>query len=248
MKFAIDIGHNLINDKGAMGYKFEDTLNLEVGHKLIDLLEKAGHSTVNCLPESALTVYDSLAQRVSRANRSNANVFVSIHFNAFNGRAYGSEVYALSRVGKGIAREVLEEICMLGYYNRGVKTGNYYVLKNTKMPAILIEVGFVDNKGDMALYDKNRVAKAICKGLIGEVPDDRPKTSGTLIVTQQTYLKPSTEQSIHLDFSRLTLLEKQEYELENFFPLEEGHYLVKLKGCGEPRFIFAGHCEIKTNH
>lgn len=245
MKFAIDIGHNLINDRGASGVKLEDQLNLDVGLTLIDLLEKAGHRTVNCLPKSALSVFDSLNQRVTIANRAKADVFVSIHFNAFNKQAYGSEIYALSRIGKGIASEVLEEICKLGFYNRGVKPGNYYVLKNTRMPAILVEVGFCDNKRDMLLYDGSKIAQAICRGLIGEVPDHNSfKTPGTLVVTLGTYLKPSPEQSRILDPASLVILKKDRYQLLDCFPEEEAHYQVEIEGYPARRFIYAGHCEV----
>ena len=244
MKFAIDIGHNCLNDSGAVGLRKEDDLTMEVGVKLMQLLEAAGHRTLSCLPKVATSVSDSLRQRVEKANTHHANVFVSIHFNAFNGKAYGSEVYALSRAGKGIGREVLDEICQLGYFNRGVKSANFYVLRYTRMPAILIEACFCDHKGDMAFYDGARLAKAICKGLIGEVPELYEKTPGKMLVTQNTYLKPSTEQSIDLPAQELVALAPGEYSLLDYSPEEESHYCVELKDFTDKHYIYSRHCQI----
>ena len=244
MKIAIDIGHNVNNDTGAVGIKPEDELTMAVGLRLMELLRAAKHHVIECLPESATNVNDSLKQRVKKANIHHANIFVSIHFNAFYSRAYGAEVYAVSRIGKGIGREVLDEICKLGFYDRGVKSANLYVLRKTQMPAILVECCFCDNKADMGFFDVDKMAIAICKGLIGEVPDLHIKTPGMLVVHQDTYLKPSTEQSIDLPEDELIKITKGKHKLLDFCPEEEGHYLVELEDIGK-KFIYAGHCRVK---
>ncbi|MDJ0689230.1 MAG: N-acetylmuramoyl-L-alanine amidase [Xenococcaceae cyanobacterium MO_188.B32] len=247
MRFAIDIGHNLRYDTGAIGIKPEDELTMAVGTKLSELLEKAGHTTIDCLPDSAQGLKDSLAKRVRKANIAHANVFVSIHFNASSsGKAYGSEIYALSRLGKRIARDVLDEICQLGYYDRGVKSANFYVLKHTKMPAILVECAFVDSAKDMALLDVDKMARAICQGLIGEVPLLSEKTPGKLIVTHKTLLKPSTEQSGYISKKEMRAIDPGEYQLLNAEAEEEGHFWIEIKGIEGQWFIFSGHCQILT--
>ena len=260
MRFAIDIGHNLRYDTGAIGIKPEDELTMAVGTKLSELLEKAGHTTIDCLPEEAQGLKDSLAKRVRKANIAHANIFVSIHFNAFNGKAHGTEVFALSRIGQRIARDVLDEICKLGYYDRGVKSANFYVLKHTKMPAILVECAFVDSAKDMALLDVDKMARAICQGLIGEVatPElgsgarDRrevpllsEKTPGKLIVTHKTLLKPSTEQSGYISKKDMKSIDLGEYQLLNVEAEEESHYWIEIEGIEGKWFIFRGHCQIQ---
>jgi N-acetylmuramoyl-L-alanine amidase len=168
MKFGIDIGHNSPPDTGAVSVKVEDQLTKDVGTRLISKLTKAGHRVVNCTPTRADSVNDSLQQRVDIANSNNVDVFVSIHFNSFNGTASGTEVYAISTAAQAIAQPVLTEITKLGFVDRGVRnTPSFFVIKNTTMPAILIECCFVDSATDMQRFDAEKMAEAIKDGLVG---------------------------------------------------------------------------------
>ena len=194
MRYGIDIGHNCPPDTGARGLRFEDNLTLEVGNKVIAKLKDLGHEVIACKPDSANTVKDSLSQRCNKANASGVEVFVSIHFNAFNGQANGTEVFATSESGRKIAKPVLDEIVKLGFFNRGVKSGTHlFVLRNTNMPAILIENCFLDSSKDMKLYDGEAIANAIVKGLTGKlpstpvppVPDDEQNTDTTILRLQK---------------------------------------------------------------
>ncbi|MEH2051817.1 N-acetylmuramoyl-L-alanine amidase [Nostoc sp.] len=170
MKFGIDSGHNCSPDTGARGIKFEDNLTLDVGNRVIAKLRALGNEVVVCRPSSARTVTESLSKRCSTANSSRVDIYVSIHFNCFNGQANGTEVFATSDAGNKIAKPVLDEIVKLGFFNRGVKSGSHlYVLKNTDMPAILVEGCFIDSQKDMNLFDPEAMANAIVKGLTGKV-------------------------------------------------------------------------------
>jgi N-acetylmuramoyl-L-alanine amidase len=172
MKFGIDSGHNCPPDTGARGIKIEDNLTLDVGNRVIGKLRALGNEVVVCRPSGASTVRDSLSKRCSTANASRVDIYVSIHFNAFNRQANGTEVFATSETGRKIAKPVLDEIVKLGFFNRGVKSGSHlYVLKNTNMPAILIECCFIDSQKDMNLFNPEAMANAIVKGLTGTVPN-----------------------------------------------------------------------------
>ncbi|MBK1986318.1 N-acetylmuramoyl-L-alanine amidase [Sphaerospermopsis aphanizomenoides BCCUSP55] len=169
MKFGIDMGHNCPPDTGAKGIKFEDNLTVEVGTKVIAKLKSLGHEAISCTPNSAGSVSQSLGRRCDIANRNRVDIFVSIHFNAFNGQANGTEVFAQSDAGRKIAQPVLNEIIKLGFFNRGVKNGSHlYVIRNTNMPGILIECCFIDSAKDMQLYDGEAMATAIVTGLTGK--------------------------------------------------------------------------------
>ncbi|MCC5617161.1 N-acetylmuramoyl-L-alanine amidase [Nostoc sp. CHAB 5836] len=171
MKFGIDSGHNCPPDTGARGIKFEDNLTLDVGNRVIAKLRALGNDVVVCKPSSASTVRESLSKRCSTANASKVDIYVSIHFNAFNSRANGTEVFATSEDGRKIAKPVLDEIVKLGFFNRGVKSGSHlFVLKNTDMPAILVECCFIDSQKDMNLFNPEAMANAIVKGLTGKLP------------------------------------------------------------------------------
>jgi N-acetylmuramoyl-L-alanine amidase len=96
MRFGIDIGHNCPPDTGARGIKVEDNLTLDVGNRVIAKLKALGNEVIACKPNSASSVRESLSKRCATANGSNIGVYVSIHFNAFNGQANGTEVFATS--------------------------------------------------------------------------------------------------------------------------------------------------------
>ncbi|MEJ1938197.1 N-acetylmuramoyl-L-alanine amidase, partial [Nostoc sp. NIES-2111] len=90
MRYGIDIGHNCPPDTGARGIKFEDNLTLDVGNRVITKLRALGHEVIACKPDRASSVKDSLSQRCNKANASKVEVYISIHFNAFNGQANGT--------------------------------------------------------------------------------------------------------------------------------------------------------------
>lgn len=176
MKYGIDMGHNAPPDVGAASrFGREDDLTKKVGTQVMDKLKALGEQVVNCNPSSASSVLDSVAKRVQKANAERVDVYVSIHFNAFNGSANGSEVYAVSDSGRRIAQPILDNIVGLGFFNRRVKNGSHlYVLKHTAMPAILVECCFIDSEKDMTLFNVEAMSNAIVKGLTGKLPETKP--------------------------------------------------------------------------
>ncbi len=169
MKIGIDCGHTLSGaDYGAVGIKAESNLTREVGTRVISKLEALGHTVIKCYKDTCSSLQDSLSYRTNTANNNDVDLYVSIHFNCFNGRAYGTEVFTYGGKELQQARAVLNNICSLGYTNRGLKDGsNLYVLKHTKAKAMLIECCFCDNSGDMNRYNAENIADAIVKGLVG---------------------------------------------------------------------------------
>ncbi|MHC1720661.1 MAG: immunoglobulin-like domain-containing protein [Clostridiaceae bacterium] len=168
VSFAIDIGHNCAYDGGATGIRREDDCTLEVGTLVKEELEELEYDVVDCSPTNPVNTTDALKQRVDLANAAAADYLVSIHFNASGyGNGYGSEVYYFSGsdVGNILASNVQAELVSLGYFNRGVKTAGFYVIRNSDMPAILIECSFVDSSTDMAMYNAEDIASAIVRGL-----------------------------------------------------------------------------------
>jgi N-acetylmuramoyl-L-alanine amidase len=166
MHYGIDLGHGCPPDTGANGVRPEEELIELVGDRVISKLRSMGHSITECRPKKTSSVRNSLMQRVLIANSSKVDVFVSLHFNASNGRGHGAETFAISSLGKKIAARIQGEIVTLGFANRGVKDGSkFYVVKNTAMPAVLIEGCFCDNLTDMKLFDPEAMANAIVRGL-----------------------------------------------------------------------------------
>lgn len=174
LKYAIDLGHGVGRDGGAVGLVREEDWINQVGKLLIGYLQELGHEVVETRPQTASSVSSSLRQRCDRANSTKCDVFVSLHANAFSSpNANGAEVFAISTRAQKIAAGVLQQICDLGFRNRGVKSQpQFQVLRDTTMLSILIEMGFITSPRDVALFNAKRVARAICKGLTGEVPPD----------------------------------------------------------------------------
>ncbi len=174
MKYGIDIGHNAPPDTGAIGIKIEDNLTLDVGKRVIAKLRALGHEVIECKPSKASNVRDSLIQRCNTANNNRVDIYVSIHFNAFNSLANGTEIFAIGEQSRKVAKPVLDEIIKLGFFNRGVKSGTHlFVLRNTDMPSILIEGCFIDSQKDMGIFQPESMANAIVKGLTGQLPSDK---------------------------------------------------------------------------
>ena len=167
---GIDIGHNLRCDVGAVGIRREDELNLLVGKALIKRFVAKGIKVVECLPSSASSHRDSLSKRCIEANYGNVDIFISIHHNACPG-GYGSECLCIkggqqNALSERLSKVMLEEVCKLGFRNRGAKDRrDLYVINNTTMPAIIVECAFVDSARDMNGYDSEKMAEAIFRGV-----------------------------------------------------------------------------------
>lgn len=171
MKIAIRGGHNY-GVPGASGILDEVAEDRKVYAKVIEYLKKFGHEVLDVTPNKTSTSAEDLSFGVSKANAWGADYFCSIHFNAGGGR--GTEVlyYNGSTKGKSIAEKIVRKIAELGFINRGAKvdTRGLYELRNTKMPANIIEVCFVDNQSDVNLYRQlgiEKIGKAIAEGIIG---------------------------------------------------------------------------------
>ncbi|MBY6930666.1 N-acetylmuramoyl-L-alanine amidase [Clostridium botulinum] len=162
---AIDIGHNVNFDSGAVGIRKEDELNKLVGETLINKFKSTNINVINCTPYNAVSLHDSLNQRTFAANKGKADFFISIHHNSGGGR--GSEVLCLTGgIAEKVGNSVLNELSNVGFYNRGVKDrGELFVINQTIMPALLIECAFCDSENDMNRYNPESVANAIFKAV-----------------------------------------------------------------------------------
>lgn len=177
MKIAIDMGHTLSGaDSSAVGIRKESDCDREIGSKVISKLRALGHEVINCTVDCANSQNESLARRVQIANDNNVEFYCSIHLNCGVPQAHGVETLIHARGGHAeeVANRVQAEMVKLCYSNRGVKVAkeylnyNLYVLKNTNAPSILVECGFCSSDIDMKIYDSEKIANAIVKGITGQ--------------------------------------------------------------------------------
>lgn len=185
-KVYIDPGHGG-SDPGAVanGLKEKD-LTLKIAKYARTYLEDK-YKNVSVRMSRTGDTYPSLSARASDANRWGADVFVSIHINAGGGVGYEDYIYNgnVSSNTKKLQDTIHKEVAPLFTKDRGKKRANFAVLRKTKMPAILPECGFIDNKTDAAFLKKNSnlkklgeaIAKGIAKYLGLEKGSSKPKKS-----------------------------------------------------------------------
>jgi len=171
---VIDPGHGG-PDPGAIGIGGirETDVVLEVSKIVKKLLSEKG---VKVRLTRTNEVDLDLPPRVSIANNMDADIFVSIHANASRGKRWdinGLETfYYRGWRGRLLAKKILKQILRVspGSPDRGVKQGRFYVIKNTRMPAVLVEIGFLTGRLDARRLEKaahrKRVAYAIAKGIL----------------------------------------------------------------------------------
>ena len=157
VKICFDYGHGG-RDPGAV-YKGrrESMDNLDIGMRVA---EQAGKSNFKIGEIRTMDMDVTLKERVDFANKGKYDYFISFHRNAFKPeQANGAEIFihpGASPKARRLAERIQKGLVACGFRDRGVKTANFYVLRKTKMPAVLIEIGFIDNSGDNELFDLKR--------------------------------------------------------------------------------------------
>lgn len=171
VKICIDPGHGG-TDSGSIGVGsiYEKNINLAVAKLLNEELKVQGFDTMMIRTSDATK---SLPERTSAANKFGANSFISLHCNwSESSSPHGTQTYIYKFNGEAekLANKIqarLQPMNGVSKWER-VEDDNFYVLRNTVMPAILIELGFISNAADYKwMTDPNiqkEIAKNICKG------------------------------------------------------------------------------------
>lgn len=177
MKICLDAGHNWSGfDLGASGNGLkEQDITFSIAHKLANKLKNYGIEVIETRPTKETNLgYDtnsSLQARCDIANKANADYFISIHCNAGDSKANGTETFAYkpNTVGEKLAKVVNTALVNeIKTTNRGVKFADFKVLRSTTMPAILIEVGFITNYNDANILKNKQddIVNGILKGIL----------------------------------------------------------------------------------
>jgi len=163
-------GHNSIIQGANSEFGKEHVLDRQVKDLLIAKLRSLGHTVYDCTDEVGTTQNMILKNIVAKCNAHKVDLDISLHLNAFNGSANGVEVcyYDQEALAAKISKQLSTDI---GWFNRGAKLRQeLYVLSNTSSPALLIEMGFIDNAGDMAKWNSDKIADSICFAITGKRP------------------------------------------------------------------------------
>ncbi len=166
---VIDAGHGG-RDIGASGRKSnEKDINLKTAKRVSKLIRKHCRH-VEVIMTRTDDEYVTLSDRAGMANFFNADLFLSIHSNSARGWAEGTETF-IHPSAKGTKSERFARLIQWEYINngkresRGVKTGNLAVLRKTRMPAVLTEIGFISNKEEEKFIKSRRGQKKIARCL-----------------------------------------------------------------------------------
>ncbi|GAA0864732.1 N-acetylmuramoyl-L-alanine amidase [Paraclostridium tenue] len=190
MKFYLDFGHGG-KDSGALGKNNtkESDIVLKIGLILKEILEKSNEKVITTRENNT---YYTLSQRFNKANKENCDYFISLHMNSStNTSAKGTETWVynlnskISTLGKNLTSNLSKN---LNTPNRGVKESKKFsVLKNTKMPSIIIEIDFISNPEIENLCKKEdylqKVAKTIASTLLNFIKKETPPKAPLYKVT-----------------------------------------------------------------
>ena len=169
---VIDPGHGGPDVGATRNGIYEKDINLAMSKQLGRILQQMGYAVAYTRTDD---IDLDLEPRVQIAEKAKASVFVSVHVNSLDANASqvnGVETYYASgaSLGKSLADLVHDQIiASTGANDRGVRSARFYVIRNTSMPAILVETGYITNPSEASRLVNSsyqeRMAAAIAKGV-----------------------------------------------------------------------------------
>lgn len=162
---CLDPGHGGAESGAVYNGVVEKIPNLDIALRVRPILQSMGYA-VKMTRETDATV--SLQQRCDIANSAHADVFVSIHNNAYLTTSEGTEAYCYynSVDGRRLATRIQSEVVnSIRLPDRGVKQAGFYVLKNTDMTAALVEGCFLTNPAEAKLLKDSKFRQKIAEGI-----------------------------------------------------------------------------------
>ena len=174
---CLDPGHGGEDGGATLEDRLEKDDNLKLALAVREALEGYGFENLTVLLTREADTSMALEERAAFANEAKATLFVSLHRNSGGGR--GVETWTSAdafRPESRLAKLIQTQLVQVGVSkDRGVKHGtasnphaSYYVVGHTEMPAVLVELGFLDNAEDNALLDAHLTdyAAAVARGLL----------------------------------------------------------------------------------
>ncbi|MBP1912396.1 N-acetylmuramoyl-L-alanine amidase [Thermococcus stetteri] len=228
---CVDAGHGG-HDPGAIGNGVrEKDIALAIALKTAEILKKDGAKVVLTRDGD---YFVTLPERVRIANSAGCDIFVSIHVNSGSSSATGFEVYHYYGSSKGnlLATYVNRELVkFIPLKNRGVREAGFYVIKYTKMPAILIETGFITNPYDVSILTNDayqwKYSLAILHGIqrYFGVPVHDPIDSSTPVVENVRYGQ-------HAEYFRLVVDLTKKADYSTYYTAYSNGYnlVIQVKG------------------
>ena len=166
---VIDAGHGGHDRGGGPGQRIpEKPYVLDIAQRLQRVLRSSGYGTVMTRDGD---YFVTLAARCAAANRARNAIFVSIHLNSGQREgANGIETYYYSGKSAALAAAIHARVVRAaGTENRGIRRRGFYVIRNTHIPAVLCELGFLTNRAEasrlLTASHRQRLAEAVAAGI-----------------------------------------------------------------------------------
>jgi len=161
---VIDAGHGGQDNGGIWGQVYEKHLALDTATRLEANLKRMGYKTVMLRRSD---YFLTLPERVSMSNRYRNAIFVSIHFNyTWKQNVSGLETFYYSSEGQSLAQCVQSSLVGRTHtVDRNAKFARFYVIRNSTLPAILVEGGFVTNESERNLMKSGGFREAIARSV-----------------------------------------------------------------------------------
>lgn len=171
-KVVIDPGHGG-TDQGAAGASGENEkdFTLQLSHKVKELIQEEPRIEVYMTRTDDRFLSSVDRERPEMANQLDADLFISIHGNTYTDPdVSGTETYYYRKESFKLAKILHKHVAeATGFRDRGVKKEDFFVIKDTKMPAVLLEVGYLTNPRDEAQMFTDdfqyRIAASIREGM-----------------------------------------------------------------------------------
>ncbi len=182
----IDSGHGGMDNGAVYRGRREKDDNLKVGLAVGEQLENAGY---NVLYTRTTDVYDTPLQKAQKANNAGADYFISFHRNSGEvpNTYHGAQalVYSDNTRASQIGEAIMNQLVQLGFQDLGVvERPGLVVLRRTNMPAVLLELGFINNDEDNRIFDEqfDEMVDAIVRGIEQSIPlTTAPKQYGVQV-------------------------------------------------------------------
>lgn len=178
---TIDPGHGGRDPGTRYGKILEKNLNLEISKELRKQLEKAGAIVfmTRTKDDDLSNKFDyrkkrsDLYRRIKFIENNRSDIYLSIHLNWYNDYYYGGVEILYNDINsqnKKLSKIITNEFIKSKIKTRKITTTNLYIYRNTKIPGVLIECGFLSNKNDRYLLQtkayQKKISKIITKGVI----------------------------------------------------------------------------------
>lgn len=171
--FMLDAGHGGSDSGAVYNGRLEKNDNLRITLAVGERLARSGERVLYTRTDDSTV---DLTYRSTMANSADATYFVSFHRNSASTVGRGVEVYyytglSAQSTAARMAAPVQDALVACGFHNRGVKQANFSVLRRTSMPAILVELAFINNEAENAKLDSefDRIADTIASALLSFV-------------------------------------------------------------------------------